>query len=65
MQKKKKGKEKNAGDFSAGADASEKAHDTHTHPPGQVKELAAEGTVVHGELAGLNLEENGENVAVK
>lgn len=27
--------------------------------PGQVKELAVEGTVVHGELARLQLEENG------
>lgn len=53
-----------AGDFSTGADASGKAHDTHTHTPGQAKELAVEGTVVHGELARLNLQENGENVEV-
>ncbi len=53
-----------AGDFSGSADASEKAHDTHTHSPGQAKELAVKGTVVHGELARLNLEENGENTEV-
>lgn len=37
-----------AGDFSAGAGASEKAHDTHNHTPGQANELSVEGTVIHG-----------------
>lgn len=56
-------------DFSAGA-ANTHAHTymhthTYSHTQGRAEELAVKGTVVHEKLAELNLESNGENVAVK
>lgn len=36
-----------------------------THTTGLEKELAVQGTAVHGRLARLNLEDNEENVKLK